>query len=316
MSMAGTTLVLGASGFAGAAIAAGIARKGGQVLAYGRTRVSGPGIEWIQGSIEDSTLLREAIARCSCIVHAASLTTPGSSARDPTLEVLGNLLPLARTLEWSNEFPDRRFIYLSSGGAVYGDLADGADEGSPLRPRSYYGAGKVAAEALVHACVAATSWSACILRPSNLYGPGQRTGRGFAIVPTLFERALDGTPFQIWGDGTAVRDYCYIEDLVDAFHLALTDTAMSRFSIWNVASACTASILDLVATCERISGRSIALSFTPARSVDVPRVALDVSAIGDLGWRARIDLEEGLRRTWQWFMSTRADAPANGKENA
>ncbi len=304
-------LVLGANGFAGTAIAAHLASTGRPVLAYGRSPSTAPGVEAIQGSIEDTGLLREAVGRCSHIVHAASLTTPGTSARDPSLEILGNLLPLARVLECAEAYPDRRLVYLSSGGAIYGDLADGANESTMLCPRSYYGAGKVAAEAMIHACTSTSSWSARALRPSNLYGPGQAVARGFAIVPTLLERALDGTAFTIWGDGSSVRDYCYIDDLASAVESALRDDSAPGFASYNIASGCTASILQLVGLCERTSGRRIALSFTPARGVDVPRVALDATAIGRLGWRARIDLDEGLRRTWDWFRADHDDHTRN-----
>lgn len=297
-------LVLGANGFAGNAISSQLAAGGRRVLAYGRSSQVPRNVVAIQGSIEDATLLRSAIRDCSHIVHAASLTTPGTSALDPSLEVVGNLLPLARLLECAEEFPDKRLVYLSSGGAVYGDAANGANESTPVRPRSYYGAGKVAAEAMIHACTATTTWTACVLRPSNLYGPGQHTARGFAIVPTLFERALDGRQFHIWGDGSTVRDYCYIDDLVEAVQLVLAGDPLRRFAVCNVASGETASILDLVAACERTSGRSVAVSFSPARDVDVPRVVLDVSAIRELGWRARVDLESGLRLTWEWFVAS------------
>jgi len=306
----GKVLVLGANGFVGAAIVAELARSGRQVCAYGRAHaMEGPNVETIQGSIEDSSLLREAIAQCVDIVHVASLTTPGTSAHDPALEVLGNLLPLARVLECAHEFPQRRLVYLSSGGTVYGDLAAGASEATLLRPRSYYGAGKVAAEALIHACVETTSWQASLLRPSNLYGPGQETARGFAVVPTLFERARDGQPFQIWGDGLAVRDYCYIDDLVDAVRRVLARPPVRRFALYNVASGHTASVIDLVAACERVSGLPIATAFKPARGVDVRHVSPSNATIrAELDWQPKVDLAEGLARTWHWIERARSAA--------
>ncbi len=300
-------LVLGAGGFIGGATVAGLARAGHAVHAYGRARATAasvPGVIPIQGSIEDAALLREALAACERIVYAASLTTPGTSARDPALEVVGNLLPLARVLECSGDFPRRHVVYLSSAGTIYGDVAQCATESVPPRPRSYYGAGKAAAEALLHACTATTDWTATILRPSNLYGPGQVTTRGFAIVPTLFERALDGAPFRIWGDGSAVRDYCYVDDLVDAIRLTLDDR--SGCTIYNVASGCAASVLELVAACERASGRPIAVEYAPARGVDAARVVPDSTRLRDAcGWTPRVDLDAGLARTWRWTLDAR-----------
>jgi UDP-glucose 4-epimerase len=305
----GNILVLGASGFAGAALVSGLAGPERSIYAYARAPAASArvGVTHVRGSIEDTALLHEVIAQSMTIIYTASLTTPGTSAHDPVLEVMGNLLPLARVLECANEFPRRHFVYLSSGGTVYGDLARDAVETTPLRPRSYYGAGKAAAEALIRACAATTDWTASVLRPTNLYGPGQATARGFAIVPTLFERALDGDPFQVWGDGASVRDYCYIDDLVDAVRATLAAPPPDGCVTYNVASGCTASVIELIAACETACARPIAVAFRAARSVDVRHVAPSSSAIRSvLGWAPRVDLAAGLARTWRWTQNLRS----------
>lgn len=298
-----SVLVLGSAGFIGSALCSHLARLGHQVFAFGRSEADSieDGITHIRGSIEDRHLLRDALGKCGSIVYAASITTPGVSARDPSLEVLGNLLPLARLLECAADFPRRRIVYLSSGGAVYGDDAAEASESRLLEPRSYYGAGKAAAEAFLHACVATSDWSAVILRPSNLYGPGQKVTKGFAIVPTLFDRAVDGKAFQIWGDGSTLRDYCYIDDLVEAVTSSLFSEARQPFNVYNVASGETASILELTDACRIASGRTIHVEFHPARGIDVACVSPTHQRIADeLGWHARVDLATGLRQTWAW----------------
>ena len=301
-----SVLVLGSAGFIGSALCSHLAKLGHHVHAFGRSEADRiqDGVTHIRGSIEDRQLLRDALGRCSHIVYAASMTTPGVSARDPALEVLGNLLPLTRLLECAAEFPGRRLVYLSSGGAIYGDEGADASELRALRPRSYYGAGKAAAEALVHACVATSDWSAIMLRPTNLYGPGQKVTTGFAIVPTMFDRARDGKTFQIWGDGSTVRDYCYIDDLLEAITMSLLGPARQPFNVYNVASGQTASILELIDACQIASGRTINIEFHPARGVDVARVSPTHQLIADeLGWKARVDLATGLRRTWGWHRS-------------
>lgn len=307
-------LVLGAGGFVGNAIVATLAQQGYRVSAFARShaRRTSANITAIRGSIEDTALLHEAVSQSTTIVHAASLSTPGTSANDPALEVLGNLLPIARVLECASLFPQRHFIYLSSGGTVYGDGADKATESTPLRPRSYYGAGKVAAESLIHACAETTDWRATILRPTNVYGPGQATARAFAVVPTLFERSLDGQPFLVWGDGASVRDYCYLDDVASAVQAAVMAPPDRGCAIYNVASGYTASVIDLIAACERASGREITVQFREARGVDVRHVAPDASAIAHaLGWTAQVSLADGLGRTWRW-MHDRRSADASG----
>ncbi|MEZ5460901.1 NAD-dependent epimerase/dehydratase family protein [Dokdonella sp.] len=303
METNGPVLVLGSAGFIGSALCRRLAEQERAVFALGRSEPTGVAgrITHVRGSIEDRHLLREAMAACSTIVYAASISTPATSAGDPELEVIGNLLPLSRVLECAADFPARHLVYLSSGGTIYGDKATGASEEFPLRPRSYYGAGKAAAEALLHACVATSDWSAVSLRPSNLYGPGQPVSKGFAIVPTLFNRASDGKTFQVWGDGSIVRDYCYIDDLVRAIIAASAAAAAQRFRVYNVASGQSTSILELVQACEQASGRRIGIEFLPARGIDVASVSPNTNAIAtDLGWSAEIDLATGLRRTWEW----------------
>jgi UDP-glucose 4-epimerase len=125
-------------------------------------------------------------------------------------------------------------------------------------------------------------------------------------VPTLFDRASDGRTFEIWGDGSIVRDYCYIDDLVEAIVLAIGAEATEAFRVYNVASGATASILQLVDACAQASGRSIQTAFRPARGVDVARVSPLSQRIGDeLGWKARVDLATGLQRTWSWHQQVK-----------
>ena len=296
-------LVLGSAGFIGTALCRRLGELGHRVHALGRSESTGVDghITHIRGSIEDRQLLREALAQCRTIVYSASITTPATSSGDPALEVIGNLLPLSRLLECAREFPGRRIIYISSGGTIYGDRGEQAVETTPLRPRSYYGAAKAAAEAFLHACVTTSDWSAISLRPSNLYGPGQRVTKGFAIVPTLFDRADDGKAFEIWGDGSIIRDYCYVDDVVEAIVIAIKSEISDPFSVYNVASGSTASILELIEACELASGRSIQRVFKPARGVDVACVSPRAEAIAtELGWKAEVDLATGLRRTWTW----------------
>lgn len=302
-------LVLGSAGFIGAAIVRGLLAAGHSVCALGRSEAMSEDdrIVRIRGSIENAEVLGEALEHCTRIVYCAGLTTPGTSASDPALEVIGNLLPLSRLLECAKRFPARHLVYMSSGGTVFGDLARDADESTPLRPRSYYGAGKVAAEALIHACICSSDWRATVLRPTNPYGPGQEIAKAFAIVPTLFERALDQKPFQVWGDGSAVRDYCYIDDLVSATLAALDGESDDRFRLYNVASGDAISVTELITACERASGRSIPVAYAPSRGVDVAHVSPNSRAIADaLGWRAQTRLADGLGKTWTWITSSAA----------
>ncbi|MBN8481195.1 MAG: NAD-dependent epimerase/dehydratase family protein [Xanthomonadales bacterium] len=314
MTRSDSVLVLGSAGFLGSAIVQGLAAAGNHVLALGRSEQIGEsdGVVRMRGSIEDGAQLQEALGRCDRIIYCASLTTPGTSARDPALEVLGNLLPLARVIECAHDFPACHLVYLSSGGTVYGDGGRDAVESTPLRPRSYYGAAKIGAEALLHACAATSDWRVTVLRPTNPYGPGQAIAKAFAVVPTLFQRAIDGARFPIWGDGSAVRDYCYVDDLVGAVLATLAHEHggdQDRFRVFNVSSGDAVSVVELLRLCEQASARRIEIEFLPARSVDVAHVSPSHAALSAAtGWRPSVPLGEGLARTWRWIEAVRAAA--------
>lgn len=312
-------LILGSTGFIGAHLVDRLVGLGNRVYALGRSGLdtSQGKLRRIRGSIDDNRLLRDLVSRCRHIVHVASITTPFTSATAPGAEINGNLHALAQLLALADEFPGRRLIYMSSAGAVYGDIAVKADEHASLRPRSYYGAGKAAAEAFIHACTATTTWQAVVLRPSNIYGPGQSAGRGFAIVPTLFSCAAESTTFNVWGDGRTVRDYCHVSDLVDLTVKAIQQRPRDhdrRCAIYNASSGNAISILDLVAACERSAGCRIDIRFQPARSVDVPHVELSAdSAFAAYRWQAGTPLQQGLDETWRWFQQSNGREPATAR---
>lgn len=307
-------LVLGSTGFIGAHLVDRLAGLGYHVYALARSEVRSEcgKVRRIKGSIDDEALLRKLVGRCRHVIHVASLTTPSASASAPLLEISGNLTALAQLLSLAMDFPERRMIYMSSAGAVYGDLAVDADESLSRRPRSYYGAGKAAAEMFIHACTTTTTWQAVVLRPSNIYGPGQHAARGFAIVPTLFARAADGGSFTIWGDGQTVRDYCHVSDLIDLIVKAIEHEGDTKYAVYNAASGEAISILELVAVCELSAGRRIDVEFQPARSVDVPHVSLNTnSARAVYRWKAKTPLREGLDQTWHWFLESHSEQIVN-----
>ncbi len=303
-----SVLVLGSTGFIGRHLVRELDRAGYRIFALARTETENSigNVHKIRGSAEDVDLLRTLLDRCDHIVHAAGTTTPSVSAASPQLEIAGNLNMLARLLALSGELPGKRLIYLSSAGAVYGDCPPQAEEGATLRPRSYYGAGKAAAEAFIHACTVTTDWSGVVLRPSNVYGPGQVAGKGFAIVPTVLASAAEGAPFYVMGDGSTVRDYCFVSDLIGLIMKAIESPQNAPFAVYNAASGQTASVLQLISACERSSGRKIDISFRPGRRIDVPNVSLDTKSVrSSYGWTAKVPLDEGLDRTWRWLQESR-----------
>jgi UDP-glucose 4-epimerase len=277
-------LLLGGRGFIGRALAARLEREKTSVHVVGR---------------DDVEQLEHLLPRCGCVVHLACATTPASSANQPELE-LGNIALTAHVLALLEKQPPTHLIFFSSGGTVYGNPAHlPVAEDDPTAPLSQHGASKASQEA---SCLAARAQghAVTILRPSNAYGPGQGLKSGFGLVRTMFEHARVGTPLEIWGDGENVRDFIFIDDVVEACTRFIGLPADS--GTYNLGTGTGFSINQVKRLVEAASGRALEAIYRPARGIDVRSVVLDTSRLfATLGWRPRIRLDEGLARTWDWL---------------
>jgi UDP-glucose 4-epimerase len=233
---------------------------------------------------------------CHAVIHLATTSTPGTYSREPLREGEENLRPLLQLMQALDSCPTIPLVYLSSGGAIYGNPETlPVTEEHDMAPLSYHAAGKAAAEHFL-GVFARQGHRVIILRPSNAYGPGQPLKTGFGVIPTLLEHLRRGTPMEIWGDGETVRDYLYIDDLVEACLKALHHPASG---IYNVGSGEGHSLNELCRLAERITGRLLEPHYRPSRGGDVKAVVLDICRIRrEMGWVPQVDLEEGLRRTW------------------
>lgn len=315
MNHAQRILVVGAAGFVGRALTRALLARGLGVDAIVRSptaRVE-PGAAAHAGGLEDTATLRRLVEGCATIVHVASASTPSVSRSSPTIESDLNLSPTLRLLEVLQGHPGKHLVYMSSGGAVYGSTeGTPVRETAPLAPQSYYGAGKVAIEAFLGAFAHAHGTRVTILRPSNVYGPGQPRYLAFGVVRTMLQHAIDGTTVEIWGDGSVVRDYLYIDDLVDAFLRVISAGAPG--ATYNVGAGAGHSLREVLDLVEQVSGRDVAREYRPARTIDVPRIVLDCAAIRrDMAWVPSTSLRAGLERTWEWLTRSapaRHDPPA------
>lgn len=279
-------LLLGGTGFIGSALAARLRTTGREVFCHGRR--DGGGLEAL-------------LPRCGTVVHLASTTTPGSSADRPAAE-LDNLAPTLRLLEAMRQCPATHLIFLSSGGTVYGDPAQvPVAEDSPAAPLSWHGAGKAAQEIFLRTFRKAHPVT--ILRPANAYGPGQALRHGFGLIRTVLEHARHGSEMEIWGDGESVRDFVYIDDVVDACMRCIDRPADS--GTYNIGSGRGHSLRQVLALAEALSGRPLRVVSKAPRGTDVRSIVLDASlARSALAWEATVGLEEGMRRTWAWLRDT------------
>ena len=301
--MSEPVFLLGAGGFIGRHLATRLAAAGVPVIAATRHPVDfdHPNVRNVVAPWDHREQFGQWLPQCRAIVHAASSSTPGSSAAKPQLD--GNLRTTLAMIEALQDSPTCRVLFLSSAGTLYGDRDVAAREDDPLRPRSYHGAGKAAAEHFLHAWATQYSGTAVLLRPSNVYGPGQPARRGFGIIPAAFDCALHGTPLTIF-DGSTVRDYLYIDDFLALCEATLDATLEEGAHVFNAAYGEGIALDALIDRVEAAAGRTIERHHVPARRVDVHCITADTSAArSTFDWSPAIALDAGLRRTWQWFSS-------------
>jgi UDP-glucose 4-epimerase len=195
-------------------------------------------------------------------------------------------------------------LYFSSGGSLYSDSHTPLAESGEVHPRSYHGAGKLAAEAFISAWCAQFGEGAVALRPSNVYGPGQPERPGFGIIPTAFGKILRGETLSIWGDGQAQRDYVFIDDLVKLCLEILSRPFGKGLQPINCASGQSVSLNALLEMMEGVSGRPLLRHYDRSRALDASCIAMDPTLANRLyGWSAGVGLESGLTRTWECFVN-------------
>ena len=301
----------GGNGFIGRRLRDHLLAHGHTVLTLSRSNQPGVSAKHTHSTTApgDAKAMRTLLEGVDVLFHLASDSTPGSTHLNPVREGTANILPSLELLALLQDLPQLRLIFVSSGGAIYhaDEDMEASTENSTLSPRSYYGAGKIALEFFIDAYRQQTGNAATILRPSNLYGPGQYAKQQFGIVPTLLTAIREGKPFTIWGDGSARRDFLYIDDFLSLCDRVVVGMrATDTMTILNAGSGEGASIHELCELAEKVTERTLCRNFAPQRGVDMPVAHLDSTSAQELlNWSAKTNLKRGLELTWRWFQEYR-----------
>jgi UDP-glucose 4-epimerase len=192
-------------------------------------------------------------------------------------------------------------VFISSGGTVYGITGDApVAETAPTEPISAYGINKLTIEKYVALYHYLYRLEYSVLRLANPYGPFQDAHRRQGVVAALVHKALLGEPLEIWGDGSVVRDFVHVQDVVEAMIAVLHYEGPAR--VFNIGSGVGRSVAGIVADLEQLLGRPLARRFRPARRADVPVNVLDCGLIRqETGWCPRIAWLDGLQDTIAWM---------------
>jgi UDP-glucose 4-epimerase len=304
------TLDLGGTGFIGSHVVDRLLAEGHSVRVLDRHpeafRPALPGVDYRYGSFDHRPDLAEALEGMELVFHLVSTTHPKSSADDPLFDAQSNLLPSLVLFQECVAKKVRRVLYVSSGGAVYGqpDVLPAAED-APQRPFSPYGATKLAVEAYLGVFRHEHGLESVVVRPSNAYGPRQSPQAKQGAIPVFQGRLQRGEAIDVWGDGSIVRDYVYVEDL--AAGLVAAGLKGADGGVYNLGSGEGLSLIQVLQHIEAVTGRKPQLNFRGARRFDIPRIWLDVArAKRELGWVAQTKLDEGIRKTWDFVQGLKA----------
>lgn len=300
MDSRGRALVTGGCGFIGSAVVKAFHNRGVPVTVVDREHPADPvdGVTYVVGDLRDRDVRDEAVTPDTRgIVHLAALTSVLRSVELPEQTYADNVAVTQELLELARTRDVRRFV-LASTNAVVGDVgAATITEHLPLRPLTPYGATKAACEMLLSGYAGAYGLGACALRFSNVYGPGMAQKDSF--VPRLMRAALTGSTVRIYGDGLQRRDLVHVDDVVRGVLLGWdSDYAGSVI----IGSGHSVSVLELVETVRRVTGKPLEAEHVAAQQGEMPAVVLDLSYGAEvIGYRPTVELAEGLTSTWRYF---------------
>ena len=233
--------------------------------------------------------------------HAAQANVPASLS-DPVYDASVNVLGGLNLLKLAAAHGVEKFIYISSGGAMYGEPDPSelpVKETAPVRPLSPYGASKQALEAWLGVYQRTFGMDYTILRYANIYGPRQGIREEGAVVAVFATRMAADQPVTIDGTGEQTRDFVYVGDCVTANVAALEGGSGMAF---NIGTGCETSVRGIFEAMAEVAGYTHQPNFGPARKGDVVRIVLDPSLAREkLGWRAAMPLHDGLASTYQFF---------------
>ena len=301
-------LITGGNGFVGSHLQQRLCALGDVVRVLDRVAATGgeppAAVEYIEGGTDDQDALRRALEGVDLVYHLASSEVPSTSNLDPIGDVQGNLIGTLRLLGAMVEAGVRRIVFLSSGGTVYGNPeVVPTPEDHPQRPRSSYGVVKVAIEHYLALYAELHHLVATVLRPSNAYGPRQGHTGVQGVVGTTLYRVLHGQPIVVFGNGTKVKDYLYVTDLVELICLA---GRSEDDGIYNAGSGVGYSVNEIIQIVREVTGIDAVVEYAAERPGDVDHFVLDSTKARErFGWIPRVGIRQGIALHWRWLNDAR-----------
>ncbi len=258
------------------------------------------GIDYIQGDIASFEFINEACKDIDCLINLASTVVPSTSNRDPVYDINTNLIGALNTLQASINNNIARYIFLSSGGTVYGANHSGEPhrETDQTEPICSYGIVKLSIEKYIHMFNVLYGLPYSIIRLSNPYGPDYSVEKPQGAIHHFIAKAINNDEISIWGDGSIERDFIYIDDVISA--LCQSMQYSNSQCLFNIGSGTSTSINTILEIIKEVSGLTLKINYQEPRPYDVQKSVLNIdNAKLKLGWEPKINISDGIRMTYQ-----------------
>ena len=297
-------LVLGGQGFIGSHLVEALLNNGSQVRSFDRPGVISinmdirlhPNFELIEGDFLNDAEIHNALVGCDVCYHLISTTNPKSSNDNPVFDVESNILGTVRLLSYAVKVGIKKVIFVSSGGTVYGVPSQiPISENHSTDPICSYGISKLAIEKYLDLFHKLYGLDYSVLRVANPYGGRQQTNKGQGAIAVFLEKALSNEAIEIWGDGSVIRDYIYIDDVVSA--LLAAAKYVGEEHVFNIGGGSGLSLNNILDAIDLVSECPTIRRYTTGRVCDVSANVLSIErAKQELGWSPSVSFEVGLKR--------------------
>jgi UDP-glucose 4-epimerase len=306
-------LVTGGAGFIGGHVAEAYLKRGDKVwivddLSSGKQKNIPAAAEFVQAKIESDAIpqLFEKVGGFDLVNHHAAQIDVRISVNDPKRDATINVLGFLNVLESAHKHGVKRFLFVSSGGVVYGEPEHRpTPETAPKLPLSPYGVTKLTAEYYLYFYHRIQGLEYVAMRYSNVYGPRQDPHGEAGVVAIFSNRILAGQALTVYGDGEQTRDYVFIHDVVAA-NMLLSDAAIAPGAnlderAFNVGTGIETTVNQLAESLIRQSGRQVELAHGPERRGELRHSSLDCKRLRALGWQPQQQIDAGLKTTFDYI---------------
>lgn len=301
-------LVIGGNGFIGSHLVDYLLLNGHNVrvfdLSYERYREPLQHVDYRITSIENTEEIYEALLGIDIVYHLASASVPSSSNIDPVSDIKKNLINTINILNLVIKIGIKRFVYFSSGGAVYGNpTIMPIPENHPLNPISSYGIVKSATENYLSLYKRLYDFHPLIIRPSNPYGTRQSHFMAQGVISTFLRKLQKHEKINVFGDGNSKKDYIYIDDLIKATYLLSINNLNG---IFNIGSGKATSVNEIIYSINKITGIEPQIEYLKQQEYDVLNFSLDITKVSEhINWQPSISIETGISKLWEWIKTSK-----------